>query len=73
MLTNQIQNGGDGGTYQSAIRAQAVNAEEPGENSIKRNVRPVTTSSQATDIYNRARQIYFRARRSNRSRALSIL
>ncbi len=73
MHTNYLQNNA-GSFYHPVIRIQAtVDVQESGESSIRRNVRPVATSGHVSDIFNSARQIYFRARRTHYSRALSIL
>jgi hypothetical protein len=43
------------------------------DTSIKRNPRPAAIGDDPNEIFNRAREIYFRARQTNRSRPVSII
>ena len=74
MLTNFISEAANeiyGPIVQSASGDNGPDASE--EPAIKRNLRPQVQDVEHVDIYERARVIYFRARRPYRVRSVNIL
>jgi len=73
MIGEYLQESGDQLNPSVMMADGAAVGPQSAESAITRNSPLINAGEPATDIYDRAREIYFRAGKSHRTRAVSIL